>query len=708
MRSSASSGRSPARSSLHRLVDVVRGTRHLGDRRAGRRAALGPGVSGADRLVVRVEDVAVGRVEGRVPGEARIEQERLEEPRGVAAVPLGRADVGHRLDRLVLGGERGRQRLGQGPDLPIPAGQLGAATVRVGVVIPPCPFGGSPSPSARGDPIQRSRPSAPRGEWPVQAGLGWPVPPPALPDRPRRACLRPGGGGMLSPTVGRPERDWEFEGGRIGPDWRDSEPWWPPSPPPRTAPNVVLVVLDDVGFAQLGCYGSDIDTPVIDGLADPGRPAGQLPHHRAVLAHPGLPADRAQPPPQRHGPGGRPGHRLPRLLGDGRPRERLPLGDPARPRLRHLRRGQVAPHPRGRDPHGRLPAGRGRSGGASTAGTGSTAGRPTSSSRPSTTTTTRSGRPAYRRGGLPPERRPGRPGHRVRGDLRAVDADRPFFLYLATGACHSPHQRPGRVDRPLPRSLRRRVGRLARAAPSPASWHLGVIPPGTALSPARRGCRPGTTSTAEDQRVAARFMECFAGFLSTPTPRSAGCSHFLGDLGELDNTVVIARVRQRGQRRGRRRRLDQRRPAVQPGPGRHRGDASDRLDEHRRTAHPQQLPVGLDHGRQHALPAVEARGPPGWGGRPVHRQWPAARGRRSAGAVRHQFAHAIDVLPTVLELVGIEAPEEIDRRAQSHRSTARASPTCSSRRRRRARAPRDPALRDARVAGHLPPTGGRR
>ena len=62
----------------------------------------------------------------------------------------------------------------------------------------------------------------------------------------------------------------EFRG-KIGDDWRTSEPWWPPVPaPPDGAPNVVLIVLDDVGFAQLGCYGSDMDTPVIDGVADDG------------------------------------------------------------------------------------------------------------------------------------------------------------------------------------------------------------------------------------------------------------------------------------------------------------------------------------------------------------------------------------------------------------------------------------------------------
>ena len=59
--------------------------------------------------------------------------------------------------------------------------------------------------------------------------------------------------------------------GVIGDDWRDSTPWWPEGPtPPAGAPNVVLVVLDDVGFAQLGCYGSDIATPTIDGLAADG------------------------------------------------------------------------------------------------------------------------------------------------------------------------------------------------------------------------------------------------------------------------------------------------------------------------------------------------------------------------------------------------------------------------------------------------------
>src|SRR5437588_6444317 len=60
-------------------------------------------------------------------------------------------------------------------------------------------------------------------------------------------------------------------GGVIGKYHFESQPWWPPEGrAPAGAPNVVLVVLDDVGFAQLGCFGSDLETPAFDGLAAAG------------------------------------------------------------------------------------------------------------------------------------------------------------------------------------------------------------------------------------------------------------------------------------------------------------------------------------------------------------------------------------------------------------------------------------------------------
>jgi len=59
--------------------------------------------------------------------------------------------------------------------------------------------------------------------------------------------------------------------GTIGTTARQSEPWWPERPSaPAGAPNVVVIMPDDTGFAQLGCYGSDIETPNIDRLAAGG------------------------------------------------------------------------------------------------------------------------------------------------------------------------------------------------------------------------------------------------------------------------------------------------------------------------------------------------------------------------------------------------------------------------------------------------------
>jgi len=59
--------------------------------------------------------------------------------------------------------------------------------------------------------------------------------------------------------------------GTIGRTFRESEPWWPDPPkPPAHAPNILFIVLDDVGYADIGCYGSEIATPRIDRLAANG------------------------------------------------------------------------------------------------------------------------------------------------------------------------------------------------------------------------------------------------------------------------------------------------------------------------------------------------------------------------------------------------------------------------------------------------------
>ncbi len=74
--------------------------------------------------------------------------------------------------------------------------------------------------------------------------------------------------------------------GRIGTTAAGSEPCWPARP---AAPNVLIMALGDTGFAHLGCYGSDIDTPNIDATAARGIRYSNFP--TSALCSPIVPAD---------------------------------------------------------------------------------------------------------------------------------------------------------------------------------------------------------------------------------------------------------------------------------------------------------------------------------------------------------------------------------------------------------------------------------
>ena len=190
-------------------------------------------------------------------------------------------------------------------------------------------------------------------------------------------------------------------------------------------------------------------------------PPDQLPHHGAVFPDPGLPPDRAQSPPQRHGAGGRPGDGVSGLLGPPAAGERLHLRDPPGQRLRHLRRGEVAPQPRGGDEHGRLP--------------GDLAPRPRL--RP-VVRIPRWRDPSVRagslprqplraaapvdRGGLSPECRPGRPGHRVPGRSSGGRRHSALLPVLRHGRLPLAPPCTGRLDRQVQGSLRPGLGPVAR------------------------------------------------------------------------------------------------------------------------------------------------------------------------------------------------------------------------------------------------------
>ena len=59
--------------------------------------------------------------------------------------------------------------------------------------------------------------------------------------------------------------------GRNGSRLADSQPWWPDRPQRKPGtPNILIVLFDDVGFSDVGCYRSTIPTPTIDAIAAQG------------------------------------------------------------------------------------------------------------------------------------------------------------------------------------------------------------------------------------------------------------------------------------------------------------------------------------------------------------------------------------------------------------------------------------------------------
>ena len=233
-------------------------------------------------------------------------------------------------------------------------------------------------------------------------------------------------------------------------------------------------------------------------------PLRALPHHRALLTHPDLPAHRPQPPLRGHGAHHRPGPRLSRLLGPHPEVGRLPVGDPARPRVRHLRGRQVAPHARRRGPPRGLP--------------GPLAARARLRALlrllprrdPPVRTRPRARQPLRRaarhlRGRLPRHRGPRRPRHRVR-HRPARGRPRQAVLPLLRDR-RVPLTPPGAagVDRALPRPLRPGLGRVAR----------GDLPPS-----ARPGHHP-----ARRRAVAARAVDPGMGLARPRRAAPRGAVH---------------------------------------------------------------------------------------------------------------------------------------------------------------------------------------
>lgn len=143
---------------------------------------------------------------------------------------------------------------------------------------------------------------------------------------------------------------------------------------------------------------------------------------------------------------------------------------------------------------------------------------------------------------------PPRPGYHLSEDLvdrasagvrdqQAVAPERPFFLYLAFGACHWAHRVPpdaiacyrGRYDAGWDRIREQRLARQQA---------LGIVPPNTALAPRNPGVQAWEQLSPDERRVCARLQEIYAAFLEHTDAQIGRLLALLERLSRLDNTLI--------------------------------------------------------------------------------------------------------------------------------------------------------------------------
>ena len=462
-----------------------------------------------------------------------------------------------------------------------------------------------------------------------------------------------------APSVGTqlPKPDPEFNG-KIGETYKESTPDYPqPVKAPEGSPNLLLILLDDVGFGMCSTFGGPVPTPHLQTLADNGVKYTRF--HTTALCSPTRAALLTGRNHHSAGTGviiamgtGYPGYTgmIPRdtaLISETLQCNGYATGMFGK--WHNTPEPDISPA----GPFDRWPTGLGFD-----YFYGFNQGE------------THQYYPViYRNTSWVPQPKSPEEGYHFTADMtdeaiawtrnvRAADRDKPWFVYFSTSGVHAPHHAPkayrekykGKFDHGWDSQRERTHAR---------QLEMGVIPEGSKLTPRPESIPSWESRSADEKMVYTRLMENYAGYMEYTDAEVGRYIESLRKSDELDNTLVLYVVGDNGaSAEGG---LEGTFSEIASLFGTQLGLQStiDRIDEIGGPTSEPHVPVGWAWAMD-ALFQWTKQVASHFGGtrNPMVVHWPD--GIEAKGETRTQFHHVIDVVPTILEVCKIPEPSEVN------------------------------------------------